>query len=97
MPCKRHTPEQIIGKLREAEVLLGQGATIPAAAKQIGITEQTYYRWRAGWPGPLSVARKRGDAEKASPREVTCAGPTASAALAVGGPGWPAPWSRHRC
>lgn len=46
MPSKRHSPEQIIGKLREAEVLISQGATIPVAAKQIGVTEQTFYRWR---------------------------------------------------
>ena len=47
MPSKRHSPEQIISKLRQAEVLISQGATIPIAAKQIGITEQTFYRWRA--------------------------------------------------
>jgi transposase-like protein len=59
MPCKRHTPEQIIGKLREAEVLLGQGMTIPVAAKQIGVTEQTYYRWRAGYGGMRVDQAKR--------------------------------------
>lgn len=46
MPSKLHTPEQIISKLREADVLISQGSTIPVAAKQIGITEQTFYRWR---------------------------------------------------
>lgn len=46
MPSKPHTPEQIISKLREADVLISQGSTIPVAAKQIGITEQTFYRWR---------------------------------------------------
>jgi transposase-like protein len=43
---KRHSIEQIIAKLREVEKLQGQGLTIPAAAKRVGITDQTYYRWR---------------------------------------------------
>ena len=42
MNGKRHTPEQIIHKLRQAEVELSQGATVPQAAKQIGVTTQTY-------------------------------------------------------
>jgi transposase-like protein len=46
MGRKRYTPEQIIRKLREAEVLLGKGMTIPLAARKMGITEQTYNRWR---------------------------------------------------
>jgi len=46
MPAKRYTPEQIIRKLREAEVLISQGMTTPEAARQIGVVEQTYYRWR---------------------------------------------------
>ena len=44
MPSKRHTPEQIIGKLREAEVELAKGATIAQVAKKLEITEHTYYR-----------------------------------------------------
>jgi transposase-like protein len=59
MPGKRYTPEQIIGKLREAEVVLGQGATVPVAAKQIGVTEQTYYRWRAEYGGMRLDQAKR--------------------------------------
>jgi putative transposase len=47
MKKNRHTPEQIITKLREAEALLSQGASIPQVCKQHGITEQTYYRWRS--------------------------------------------------
>jgi putative transposase len=43
---KRHSIEQIIAKLREVEKLQRQGLTIPAAAKRVGITDQTYYRWR---------------------------------------------------
>ena len=46
MNGKRHTPEQIIHNLRQAEVELGQGPTVPQVCKQIGVTEQTYYRWR---------------------------------------------------
>ena len=51
MNGKRHTPEQIIHKLRQAEVELGQGSTVPQAAKKIGVTEQTYYRWRTEFGG----------------------------------------------
>ena len=46
MVKKTYTPEQIINKLREAEVLLSQGATVGEASKKIGVTGQTYYRWR---------------------------------------------------
>ena len=59
MPSKRHTPEQIISKLREAEVLIAQGATIPVAAKQIGVTEQTFYRWRTEYGGMKLDQAKR--------------------------------------
>ena len=51
MSRKRHTPEQIIGKLREAEVLIGQGKTTLHACKQIGVSEQTYYKWRKEYGG----------------------------------------------
>jgi len=51
MVRKSCTPEQIINKLREAEVLLSQGATIAEASRKIGITEQTYYRWRREYGG----------------------------------------------
>jgi putative transposase len=43
---KKHSIEQIIAKLREMEKLTGQGMTIPQAAKKLGITDQTFYRWR---------------------------------------------------
>ena len=46
MKRRHHTPEQIIRKLREAERMLGEGKTIPEAAKELGISEQTYHRWR---------------------------------------------------
>lgn len=69
MPAKRHTPEQIIAKLREAEVLLSQGATIPVAAKQIGITEQTFYRWRTEYGGmKLDQAKRLKDLEAENAR-----------------------------
>ena len=51
MSKKRHTPEQIISKLREAEVLPSQGQSVPAACKTIEVSEQTYYRWRKEWGG----------------------------------------------
>ena len=51
MPKNGYTPEQIINKLREAEILLSQGNTIAVIAKKIGVTEQTYYRWRKEYGG----------------------------------------------
>ena len=45
------TPEQIIGKLREAAVLLGQGTNIGEAIRKLGVSEQTYYRWRKEYVG----------------------------------------------
>ena len=51
MSRRRYTPEQIIRKLREAEVLISQGMTTPEAARQIGVVEQTYYRWRKEYGG----------------------------------------------
>lgn len=44
--AKRYTAEQIVAKLREHEKLQGQGLTIPQACKRIGISDQTFYRWR---------------------------------------------------
>jgi len=59
MPRKQHTPEQIIAKLREAEIDLAQGTTLPLACKKIGVTEQTYYRWRKEYGGLRVVQAKR--------------------------------------
>jgi putative transposase len=54
-----YTTEQIIIKLREIELLCGQGKTIAGAARQGGITEQTYYRWRKEYGGMnVSDARR---------------------------------------
>ena len=51
MAWKRHTPEQIIGKLREAEVALAGGQTVAQACRAIGVSEQTFYRWRKEYGG----------------------------------------------
>jgi len=59
MAKKRATPEQIIARLREAEVLIAQGMTVAQAAKQIGATEQTYYRWRREYGGLKTDQAKR--------------------------------------
>jgi len=51
MAKKTNTPEQIINKLREAEIHLSQGITTGEASRKIGVTEQTYYRWRREYGG----------------------------------------------
>ena len=48
---KVHTPEEIVAKLRQAEVLIGQGKTVADAVRAIGVTEPTYYRWRTEFGG----------------------------------------------
>ena len=59
MTHKRYTPEQIIRKLREAEVMISQGKTIPQAARQIGVVDQTYYKWRREYGGMRIDQAKR--------------------------------------
>ena len=64
MARRRHTPEQIIRKLREAEVALADGGTVAEAARRIGVTEQTFYRWRSdsgglGRTGRVWALRRR--------------------------------------
>ena len=69
MPRKQFTPEQIIQHLREAEVLLAQGQTIAQVCKKIGITDQTYYRWRKEYGGIRTDQAKRlKDLEKENAR-----------------------------
>jgi transposase-like protein len=51
MGQKHHKPEQIIAKLRQVEVLMGQGKPVAEAVRAIGVTETTYYRWRAEYGG----------------------------------------------
>jgi putative transposase len=48
---KRHSAEQIVGKLRQADVALGKGLKVPEVCKQLGISKQTYYRWRQKYGG----------------------------------------------
>ena len=65
MPRKQFSSEQIITKLREAEVLLNQGMTVSEAARQLEISEQTYYRWRKEYGGlDTTQARKLKQLEK---------------------------------
>ena len=65
MGRKRYKPEEIIGYLREAEVLSSKGSSIPEICRQIGIADQTYYRWRKEY-GSLSVnqAKRLKEVEK---------------------------------
>ena len=51
MARRRHTPEQVINKLREAEVAIAEGSTVAEASRRIGVTEQTFYRWRSEYGG----------------------------------------------
>lgn len=59
MARRRHTPEQIIRKLREAERLLGEGQAVPEVAKALEISEQTYHRWRNQYGGLKADDAKR--------------------------------------
>ncbi len=59
MSRKRYNTEQIIQKLREAEVALAKGRTVGEVAKQLGVTEQTYYRWRKEYGGLKTDQAKR--------------------------------------
>ena len=59
MVKKSHSPEQIITKLREGEILLNQGASVGEACREIGVTEQTYYRWRKEYGGMRIEQAKR--------------------------------------
>ena len=66
---KGYAPEQIINKLREAEVLLSQGVTAGEASRKIGVTEQTYYRWRKEYGGMrLEQAKRLKELEKENSR-----------------------------
>ena len=69
MSKKRYRPEEIIAKLREAEVLLAQGMKIPEVAKSIGIHEITCYRWRKEYGGmKVSQAKRLKELEKENTR-----------------------------
>jgi putative transposase len=69
MGRRAFSAEQIINKLREAEVLLSQGSSVGEASRKIGITEQTYYRWRREYGGMrIEQARRLKDLEKENAR-----------------------------
>jgi len=69
MAGKRHTPEQIVRKLREAEVELAKGQSIKTVCKKLQITDQTYYRWRKEYGGlQVSQARRLKELEKENGR-----------------------------
>ena len=56
---KRHSAEQIVGKLRQADVALGKGLKVPEVCRQLGISEQTYYRWRQKYGGMAPEVAKQ--------------------------------------
>ncbi len=71
MPAKRHSAEQIVRKLREAEVELARGATVTVkdACRKLAITEHTYYRWRREYGGlRVDQARRLKQLEKENVR-----------------------------
>ena len=69
MPRKRFTAEQIIPKLREAEVELAKGRTVAQVVKKLGVTEQTYYRWRKEYGGlRMDQAKRLKELEKENTR-----------------------------
>ena len=69
MARKRYTAEQIINHLREAEIFISQGKTIKEVSRQIGISEQAYYRWRKEYGGmDISQAKRLKDMEKENQR-----------------------------
>ena len=69
MSRKRYTPEEIIGKLREAEVRLSQGEKIGVICRALGVSEQSYYRWRREYGGlKVDHAKRLKDLEKENAR-----------------------------
>jgi len=69
MPRKRYSAEQIIRKLRTAEVGLAKGMTVSQISRELGITEQTFYRWRKEYGGmKVSQARRLKDLERENSR-----------------------------
>ena len=69
MPKKTYKPEEVIHKLREAEVRLSQGATVAEVVKALGVSEVTYYRWRKEFGGmQVEQAKRLKDLEKENAR-----------------------------
>ena len=73
MSRRRHTPEQIITALREAEVGLANGKTVAMVSRELGISEQTYYRWRQEFGG-MKVDQARRFKELVSTAIESCTG-----------------------
>ena len=59
MRAKRRTPDQVIRKLRDAELMLGEGKTIPEVARALGVSENTFHRWRNQYGGMKAADAKR--------------------------------------
>ena len=69
MPRKRHSTEQVIAKLREADVQLAKGASVGEICRALGISEHTYYRWRKAYGGMVpSQARRLKEMEQENTR-----------------------------
>jgi putative transposase len=69
MSRKRYTPEQVIGMLREAEVRLSQGEKVGGICRSLGISEQSYYRWRREYGGlKVDQAKRLKEIEKENAR-----------------------------
>jgi putative transposase len=69
MPRKTYRPEEIIAKLRQADVLLGEGKKVPEVVKALAIHEVTYYRWRKEYGGlQVSQAKRLKDLERENTR-----------------------------
>jgi len=69
MPTRRYKSEQIVNLLRKIEVEIANGKTTPQAAREVGITEQTYYRWRKEYGGlKLDQAKRLKELEKENSR-----------------------------
>ena len=78
MARKRYKAEEILGKLRQAEVLIGQGQSVAEVCREIGVTEVTYFRWRKEYGGlKLDQARKLKGLEKEKPSEPSTSTPSA--------------------
>jgi len=72
VPVKKHSVEQIIAKLREIKKLTGQGMSIPLAAKKVGVTDQTFYRWRIRYGALKEEEAKRLRGEGKRHRSQSC-------------------------
>jgi len=69
MAKRKYTAEQIIGKRREAEVLLAQGRTVAQVSRALGVSEQSYYRWRAEYGGlKVDQAKRLKEVERETAR-----------------------------